>query len=156
MNETYVTFTGWLGTDVTVREAGGQHVASFRVGSTPRRFKDGEWHNGATVWYQVKAWRRLATHAAQSLRRGDPVVVHGRLTADVWTREDGVSVTQYVVVATSLGHDLNHGTSLYTKPVDEPDRPAPTVEPPAMAAAGSSADSPGVATEDGEVRPDAA
>ena len=123
MNETQVTFTGWLGTDVTLREvSGGQQVASFRVATTARRFKDGEWVTTSTTWHTVKAWNRLAGHVAQSLRKGDPVLVHGRLVADVWTKPEGETVTSYVVVATSVGHDMCQGTTIYTKPVAPAER----------------------------------
>ena len=53
---------------------------------------------------------------ADSLHSGDPVVVHGRLVADVWER-DGKPQTSFEVVATSVGHDLSHGTSVFTRPV---------------------------------------
>ncbi len=100
MNETQITLTGWLGTDVTLRQVGEtQHVASFRVASTPSRFKDGEWVKGTTSWHTVKAWNRLALHVAASLHSGDPVLVHGRLVADVWERE-GRTTTSYEVIAT--------------------------------------------------------
>lgn len=116
MNETYITFAGWVGSAPELRTvAGGQQVASFRVGSTPRRFRDGEWVNGPTAWHQVKAWRRLGVHVAASLTTGDPVVVHGRLVADVWEKEDGTVVTQYVVVATTVGHDLSQGTARFER-----------------------------------------
>lgn len=121
MNETYITFTGWVGTTPEVHTvAGGQQVASFRVGSTPRRLRDGEWVNGPTAWHQVKAWRRLGVHVAASLATGDPVVVHGRLVADVWQKDDGTVVTQYVVVASSVGHDLSQGTSRFERSAAEP------------------------------------
>lgn len=117
MNDTYITFSGWVGTAPELRELpGGQQVASFRVASTPRRLRDGQWEDGPTTWHQVKAWRRLAGHAAESLRTGDPVLVHGRLVADVWKKPDGSLSTQLVVVASSVGHDLNHGTSAFSKP----------------------------------------
>ncbi len=61
-------------------------------------------------------WNRLARHVAASLQSGDPVVVHGRLVADVWER-DGKPQTSWEVVATSVGHDLAHGTTAFTKPV---------------------------------------
>lgn len=116
MNETQITLTGWLGTDVTLRQVGeSQHVASFRVASTPSRFRDGEWVKGTTSWHTVKAWNRLALHAAASLHSGDPVLIHGRLVADVWER-DGASTTSYEVVASALGHDLSQGTSAFTRP----------------------------------------
>lgn len=115
MHETTLTITGWLGGEVSLSTAGEHAVASFRVGSTPRRFRDGRWVQGETTWYRVKAWRRLAEHVAASLRKGDPVVVHGRLTAHLWQREDGVAVTQYEVVATSVGHDLGFGTTEFVR-----------------------------------------
>lgn len=120
MNETQVTFTGWLGTDVTLRDvAGGQQVATFRVATSARRYRDGDWITTSTTWHTVKAWNRLAAHAAQSLRKSDPVLVHGRLVADVWTRADGATMTSYVVLATSVGHDMCHGTTIYTKPSED-------------------------------------
>ncbi len=116
MNDTQITFCGWVGSDVTVAEvADGVPVATFRVGSTPRRFRGGRWENGPTSWFTVKAWRRLAEHVQACLGSGDPVVVHGRLVADVWKREDGTTSTRYVVVAHSVGHDLNLGTSAFTR-----------------------------------------
>ncbi len=117
MNDTYITLTGWVGGDVSLREvSGGQPVANFRVASTSRRMRNNEWVDGATTWYQVKAWRRLADNVARSIRRGDPVVVHGRLEADVWTKEDGTVNTQLVITATSVGHDLSRGTSAFARP----------------------------------------
>jgi single-strand DNA-binding protein len=116
MNDTHVTITGWVGTDVTLtRVAGGQQVASFRVATTPRRWQDGEWRDGATLWVQVKAWRRLAGHVARSVHSGDPVVVSGRLVADVWEKDDGTMVTTYELVAGSVGHDLSWGTSTFAR-----------------------------------------
>ena len=116
MNETYVTFTGWVGSEVSLADLGGGHqLASFRVGSTPRRYQNGQWEDGPTTWYTVKAWRRLAEHVHASVRQRDPVLVHGRLVADTWTREDGSVSTRQVVVATSVGHDLSRGTSRFTK-----------------------------------------
>ncbi len=85
------------------------------MGSTPRRFRGGRWEDGETIWYAVKAWRALATHVAASVRTGDPVVVSGRLVADVWKREDGTVSTRYVVVAASVGHDLTRGTSTFQR-----------------------------------------
>lgn len=116
MNDTQITFCGWVGSEVTVAEvAPGLPVATFRVGSTPRRYRSGQWENGPTSWFTVKAWRRLAEHVQASIHSGDPVVVQGRLVADVWKREDGTTSTKYVVVAQSVGHDLNLGTSVFSR-----------------------------------------
>jgi single-strand DNA-binding protein len=113
MNETFVTLSGWLGGDVTLRNAGGVAVAGFRVASTPRRYvrKTDSWEDGDTQWYSVNAWRALAENCDRSLRRGDPVVVHGKLSAHAWTNKAGLEVTTFEVEAAFVGHDLNRGTS---------------------------------------------
>ncbi len=117
MNETLVTLQGWLGGEVTLRQAGESVVATFRVGCTPRRYqkKTDEWVDGDTQWYTVSAWRTLGQHCHQSLRRGDPVVVHGRLSAQVWTNSAQIEVTSFDVEATFVGHDLSRGTSVFTR-----------------------------------------
>ncbi|GGO70786.1 single-stranded DNA-binding protein [Nocardioides deserti] len=124
-NETTVTLQGWVGGDVTVRQAGDAQVASFRVGATPRRFsrRSGEWVDGETQWYTVNAWRSLGENVAASVRRGDPVVVHGRLNVSTWISSAGAEVTSFEVEATFVGHDLGRGRSVFTKtprPVAEP------------------------------------
>ncbi|MBC9734731.1 single-stranded DNA-binding protein [Nocardioides sp. zg-578] len=116
-NETIVTLQGWVGGDVTLRQAGDAQVASFRVGATPRRFsrRTGEWGDGETQWYTVNAWRALGDNVAASVRRGDPVVVHGRLNVSTWVSSAGAEVTSFEVEATFVGHDLGRGTSAFTK-----------------------------------------
>ena len=104
MYDTQITLAGWIGGEVTLREVGeGRAVASFRIACTPTRYRDGEWVKGTTSWHTVKVWNRLARHVASSLHNGDPVVVHGRLVADVWDR-DGKPQTSWEVVATSVGN----------------------------------------------------
>jgi single-strand DNA-binding protein len=123
MHDTQITLTGWIGGEVTLRQVGEErHVASFRLACTPTRYRDGEWVKGTTSWHTVKVWNRLARHVADSLSSGDPVVVHGRLVADVWER-DGKPQTSFEVVATSVGHDLAHGTSVFTRPVPAVEQP---------------------------------
>lgn len=120
MNESYVTLQGWVGGDVDLRDVGESQVASFRVGSTPRYQRNGEWVDGTTSWFTVSCWRGLARNVAGSLRRGDAVVVHGRVRVETWTREDSTSSTSVVVDATFVGHDLTRGTSVFTKPARPP------------------------------------
>lgn len=118
MNETTVTLQGRLGSDVTVRQAGESTVATFRLACNPRRYqkKTDEWTDADTQWYTVNAWRSLADNCHQSLQRGEPVVVHGRLNAQTWTNSAGIEVTSFDVEATFVGHDLNRGTSAFTRP----------------------------------------
>ncbi len=115
MNESYVTLQGWVGGDVDLRSVGDTQCASFRVGSTPRYNKAGTWVDGQTSWYTVNCWRTLGKNVADSVKRGDAVVVHGRVRVDVWEREGQPSSVSWVVDATFVGHDLTKGTSMFAK-----------------------------------------
>lgn len=129
-NETYVTLQGNVGGAVTVRQAGGATVANFRLACTPRRRdKDGVWSDGPTQWYSVSAWRWLAEHCAESLQRGDAVLVHGRLDMRTYINKAGVETLDVTVEASSVGHDLNRGTARFTRaqPSGQLAPPAPPV-----------------------------
>lgn len=115
MNETIVTLQGWVGSDVEVRDVGETQCATFRVGCTPRYNKGGVWQDGQTSWYTVNCWRALGRNVAESVRKGDAVVVHGRVRVDVWEREDQPPSTSWIVDATFVGHDLNRGSAFFTK-----------------------------------------
>ena len=116
MNDTFITFRGYAGTDVRHREARDAHVASVRVASTPRVRRDGQWVDGPTTWYSVTAWRTLADHLRDSVRKGDPIVVHGRLLrTETWAPEGGAPSTTLEVEASIVGHDLNRGISHFIK-----------------------------------------
>ncbi len=115
-----LTVTGFVGCSVrfSVGKEGGVPFASFRLGSTQRiydraaqAFKD-----APTQWYTVKVWRHVATNVVQSLRKGDPVMVTGRLRTEEWAGPEG-SRTSVVIEATALGHDLAFGTAKFERTV---------------------------------------
>ncbi|MDR0990859.1 MAG: single-stranded DNA-binding protein, partial [Propionibacteriaceae bacterium] len=114
-----VTLTGNLGADPEFRQtAAGLSIATFRVAVTPRWRRDNDWVDAPTTWITVTCFRTLATNAISSLRRGDPVLVQGRLRTSVWTSADGQSHDRLVLEATAVGHDLNRGTSHFTRLTD--------------------------------------
>ena len=127
MNETYVTLQGWVGSDVDLRDVGDTQCATFRVGCTPRFNRGGIWVDGETSWFTVNCWRGLGRNVAESIRKGDPVAVHGRVKVDVWEREGQPPSVSWIVDATFVGHDLNRGTAAFVKaarsgapdPIDE-------------------------------------
>ena len=115
MNDTFITFHGWAGSDVRHRTAKDVSVATVRVGVTPRMKKEGEWVDGETTWYTVTAWRTLADHVRDSIRKGDPLIVHGRLRTETWVPEEGGSALTLQVEASLVGHDLTRGISHFIK-----------------------------------------
>lgn len=115
MNESYVTLQGWVGNEVDLRDVGDTQCASFRVGCTPRWLRNGAWVNGETSWYTVNCWRAMARNVVESIRKGDAVVVHGRVKVDVWEREGQPPSVAWIVDATFVGHDLSKGTSTFVR-----------------------------------------
>jgi single-strand DNA-binding protein len=64
-------------------------VARIRLAVTPRiRERDG-WKDGETSYVRVNVWRDLAEHVADSLSKGDRVVVVGRLRTRAWESPEG-------------------------------------------------------------------
>ena len=123
-NDTMVTVQGWIAADPVVREVAGSTVANFRVGCTPRRFHRGrqEWVDGETQWYAVSAWRVLGVNCARSLRKGEPVIVHGRLQHRTYRNASSVETVALEIEAVTVGHDLTRGIDNFLKsPARQPD-----------------------------------
>jgi single-strand DNA-binding protein len=120
-----VTLSGFVATTPTLfRSATGNDFTSFRIAQT-RRYLDrerGEWVDGKTLWFTVKAWKNVARNVAVSLHKGDPVVVAGRLAVDEWDGPDGPR-TSLVVEATALGPDLTLGEARFTRTVHRREKP---------------------------------
>lgn len=132
MNDSIITLRGNVGADPVVRSVGEFSVANFRMACTPRKLNrsTGEWSDGVTQWFSVSAWRQLGENVGRSLRKGDPVVVQGRLSARSYVNKDGLEVNTFEVEATVVGHDLNRGmTSLSRNPRSLAAVAAPAPEP---------------------------
>jgi single-strand DNA-binding protein len=117
VTETVIHMIGHAGTDVDYRQVGnGTDLSTFRLASTPRRFDrgQGQYVDGTTTWITVQCWRYLAAHVRDAVRRGDPLVVVGKLKTEEWTKE-GVRYSRMVLEALAVGHDLNRGVSVFTK-----------------------------------------
>lgn len=111
--EAYVHMSGYVGGEVEFRH-NTVATASFRLACTPRIRRAGDWTDGETTWLTVTCFRSLAEHAASSVRKGDPVVVIGRLRTQVWTK-DGTQQERTVLEALTIGHDLTKGTSAFNR-----------------------------------------
>lgn len=110
-----ITLSGNVGTDVEFTQGEGWSYARFRLACTPRFLRNGEWTDGETTWINVRVSHRTAVNVKESIRKGDPVLVTGKLRTHAWTNGDGERFDRLVVEATSLGHDLTRGTTSFTK-----------------------------------------
>jgi single-strand DNA-binding protein len=125
LNETFVTVVGNLVDDPKLRTIeAGKDVASFRIASTSRRFdrESQRWVDSGQLFLGVSCWRELAGNAAASLRKGDPVIVSGKLSTRTYEK-DGQTRSVCELEALAVGPDLARGTAVFRrtpKPVEEP------------------------------------
>jgi single-strand DNA-binding protein len=144
-NEAQVSLVGFVASEPNFLKVGENKIPklTMRVGWTTRRRESatGEWVDGNRSFVNVICWRQLAENLSTCLRRGDPVLVRGRLDVRSFTGRDGQRRTAVDVDANALGPDLNRGVAGFRR-----------VWPPSgkTAEQHAAADQPG----DGEVVPD--
>jgi len=118
-NATHITVTGNLTRDPEGRfTASGVFVTRISVAVTPRRFdrQAGEWTDGETTYWDATAWRALAEHAAESLRKGDRVIATGTVTTQRWQdAESGEPRSRVVLELDDIGPSLAWATATVTK-----------------------------------------
>lgn len=117
MYGTSITIVGNVVDEVvnTPTNAGLSRV-SFRVANTQRRRdrETGQWVDGHKLFVNVTFWREFAENVATSLKKGDPVVVSGKIFSRQYVRDENNHVS-YEIEPESIGHDLARGTSAFTK-----------------------------------------
>jgi single-strand DNA-binding protein len=120
-------------------------LAEIRMGHTPRRLNraTGEWEDGQTSYYSVKCWRRLAMNVKGSLRKGDMILVRGKVMMREWVDDQQRKHVQMQVEADSVGHDLAFGWSHFNRGDQSPWNSARRQAEGEGEAAGSDAQQPG-------------
>jgi len=119
VNETMVTMTGWVAGEITQRRfEGDSQVTRFRMVSRERRYdpETKDWVDGHSIFVDVQCWDSFGENVAADLKRGDPVLVHGRLRCREFEYE-GVQRVALEVRATAVGRNLRFAA--------QPDVPLP-------------------------------
>ncbi len=111
-----VTLFGNVVSDVVLRSTSGGAVAGFRMAVT-----ESWWDKRAERWaervayLQVSAWRQLGEHVADSLAKGQPVIVVGKLRQREYDDRDGVHRSVIEIDADAVGHDLTRGRASFVR-----------------------------------------
>ena len=94
----------------------GLPITSFRLACSYRTFDRAkmEWTDGETNWYTITSFKQLAINVAGSISKGDRVVLTGDLRIRDWDNGERAG-TSVEVEATAVGHDLNWGSSVFTR-----------------------------------------
>lgn len=116
-----LTVTGNVATKIAreIKKDTGEPWCHFRLACNERRYdnRTGTWADGEPSFYTVVCWQpQLARNVDSSLKKGEPVIVHGKVKVREW--RDTFNVHRYTteITATSIGHDLFRGVSAFRRP----------------------------------------
>ena len=117
-NDANIDLAGFVASEPSFKRlATGTSHAKLRVAYTERRLnrETGEWGDGPTSFVTVLCWRTLADNVAVCLRKGEPVLVRGRLRVREYEGKDGSRGTETEIDASSIWHDLNRGVAHFSR-----------------------------------------
>jgi single-strand DNA-binding protein len=118
LHDAQVHLAGYVATEPRFKKvAGDTSSAKLRVAYTSRRRdkETGEWTDGPTSFVSVQCWRTLAENVQISVRKGEPVLVMGRLQIRRFEDAQGTPRTAVEIEATSIGHDLTRGVAKFSR-----------------------------------------
>lgn len=101
----------------------GDARATFTVAVSQRAKQGGEWVDGEAMFLRVTAWRDLAEHVAESLDRGQRVIVQGELRMRSYEK-DGDKRQSWEVTATEVGPSLRWAVAKVEKAGGSKPKPA--------------------------------
>lgn len=112
----HVSLTGNVTRDPDVRfTTGGRATCSFGLAVNRRYQQNGEWQE-VVSFFDVSCWADLAEHVAQTIRKGDRVMVSGRLEQQTWEdKETGKNRSKVEVVADEVGASLRFATAVIAR-----------------------------------------
>lgn len=86
----------------------GAAVASFGVACNDRKKnpQTNEWEDGEPTFLDCTVWREMAEHVAESVHKGDLVLITGRLAMRKYTNKENNEVTTYQVTVETIGPSL--------------------------------------------------
>jgi single-strand DNA-binding protein len=112
-----IIITGNLGRDPEMRYTpSGQAVTSFSIAVNESYTSANGEKVKKTIWFRVTAWGKQAEICNQYLKKGQQVLVDGRMSADpntggpkIWTKQDGTAGSSFEVTASTVRFLSSHG-----------------------------------------------
>jgi single-strand DNA-binding protein len=139
IHDAQVNLAGFVAMEPKFKKVTGDTSSvKLRVAYTARRLNraTGEWADGPTSFVNVQCWRTLADNVAVSLRKGEPVLVMGRLQIRRYEDADGNPRSTVEIDATSIGHDLTRGVAHFSRTRRAPGGTAAEIAAAELATAG--------------------
>lgn len=117
MHDVTVTIVGNVVSDPQERlTESGAVVTNFRMAVNPKKYErsSSRWVDGEAMFFNVSCWRVLASNVTQSITKGDPVLVQGKLRIRRWDSGERQG-TAVEIDAIHIGHDLTRGIASFTR-----------------------------------------
>ncbi|CAG1011004.1 Single-stranded DNA-binding protein [Anaerolineales bacterium] len=120
-----IIIAGNLGRDPEMRYIpSGQAVTSFSVAVNESYTNANGEKVKKTIWFRVTAWGKQAEICNQYLKKGQMVLVEGRMSADpntggpkVWTKQDGTVGSSFEITAATVRFLSTRGEAGESGPV---------------------------------------
>lgn len=119
MRDIQTTIMGNATADPTlVQQEDGSISAKVRIAVTGRYYNASQqdYADRKTEFLTVFVRRQQAKYVLLSVRKGQPLIVSGRLHSSEWTGEDGAPRFSLNLQAEAIGHDLSYGTAAFRRP----------------------------------------
>lgn len=107
-----ITAVGNLVKDPEIKKFDNGSLTKIRIACTDRTPDgSGGWKDGDTNFYDVAVWKTLGEYAASTLKKGDKVIVQGKMKYREFKRNDGSNGHAYEIDASDLGVYLTKKTA---------------------------------------------
>ena len=104
---TQVTVIGNLTRDPELRfTAKGDAVATLSVAVNERVKERDGWVDGEPSFYDVTAWKQLGENAAERLRKGDRIVIIGKMKIEKYETKEGEQRQKPVITADEIAESI--------------------------------------------------
>lgn len=131
-----IILIGNVGHTPDVKMVGEAKVANFSLGVTERGYtkKDGTKVEDKTDWFNCQVWRGQAEVVEKYVKKGDKLLIEGKMTSRKYTGNDGVEKMAWEVAVSNIELLTPKSASSGSAPADSPVPPqakqAPAAESP--------------------------
>jgi single-strand DNA-binding protein len=108
---------GRVGKDPEIRDAGNSKVANFSIATDEGYFnKENQWVE-AVEWHRITVWNKQAEKVHAKIKKGDIVLIQGKLKTDSWDDPDraGKKLYSTSIVAFIVKHISDQGRRVAAK-----------------------------------------
>ena len=97
-----ITMKGRLGRDPELKQVGQNQVCKLAVATSERWNDQSGQRQEKTTWHNVEYWGKQAETVAKFFKKGDEIIVIGKVTSDEWTDQQGQKRTAQKVKGTEF------------------------------------------------------